>query len=338
VRQFWIICLSLGAACHSASATDPAPSPDGLPVLEYQWAGGRSPLKSAAVRVATDGMVAVRFEKQGHKPAALEFALDPDEVAALRATARAARAFDHPEEGGTPFPDDGDSTLTVACGKKSRTLRNPRGGDIEVLTQAAWRLINQGVLTHGLEARGDVYPVSVATSATSAGAKVYAPRLLAGPLKKFVGSCGDKQKLEWGLSGLAWVVTEEQWLGFVADQLEKADAARKSLLLSVLAGHPFYANIPDSHSNALLPFLATELDVKIKLDEAEGEAMAEVCRFLGSRKYAPAVLVLTRFAQAHAGTSAGTWAGWAVDAIEAGAKAPSKSQVPPSLGSPSRSM
>ncbi|HEX8200936.1 MAG TPA: hypothetical protein VF590_10635 [Isosphaeraceae bacterium] len=302
------------------AAAAPAPAADGPPVLEYRWAGGHSPLKYAAVRVAADGKVTVRFEKQGHKPAAIEFALDPDEVAALRATARAARAFDHPEDGGTPLPDAGESTLTVARGNMSRTLRNPRGGDIELLTQAAWRLVNQGVLTHGLEARGDVYPVSVAASATAAGAKVYSPRLLAGPLKAFVGGCGDKQELEWGLSGLAWVVTEEQWLGFVAGQLEEADAARKPLLLSTLAGHPFYANIPDSHSDALLPLLATELDVAGKPDGEAGEAMAAVCRFLGSRKYERAVPVLTRFAQAHAGTSAGNWGVWAVDAINVGGK------------------
>jgi hypothetical protein len=198
------------------------------PLAEYTWGGGKSPLATASVRVDPEGKVDVRFRKQGGKEEGHAFALTDDELAALRTLARVNPL------GGTavPPPGAGSATLTVS----GKAVADPEDGP---LVRALWRLIHQGVVTRDLIARGDAYAARNACTPLAA-AKVYCPRLLADPLKAFVAACDDKQKVEWGLEGLAYVLSEEQWSGFVGAQIEKAGKARRALLLAAVSGHPFF--------------------------------------------------------------------------------------------------
>lgn len=196
-------------------------------------------------------------------------------------------------------------------------------------------------MTSELELNGDTYQAMVASSSRLSGSKVYCPRLLIPPLKKNIAQCQERQKLEWGLTGLAWLLTEDQWLGFVSLQLEQADPERKALLLGVLGSHPFYGNIPDSHARALLPLVTAVLDsfseLKGPIEPKTDESLGIVCQFIGAKKYDQSLTTLSRLRQVHGESVAGGWAGWAIESINAEKKAQPAggAYVSPAAGDPS---
>lgn len=263
------------------------------PLVDFTWGGGKSPIVTANVRVDPAGKVDVRYRKQEKAEATHSFALTDDELSALRTLIRVSKL----NGVAVSRPDAGDSTLIVS----GRTVKNPDGP----LVEALWRLVNQGVVTTELEA--DVYQARNALTPLAAAAKVYCPRLLADPLKKVLAASNNKQHVEWGLEGLSYVLSEEQWSGFVGDQVEKAGRARRTMLLAAVTGHPFHANVPQGHAKALLPLLAAELDA------AADDAHGAICRYIADHRYEPARPVLERL-KAAGGTSAATrWAAWALD-------------------------
>jgi len=235
---------------------------DSMPLIQYSWGGGLSNIRTADLRVDDTGKVLVKCVKQEQEqsPLQYEFTLDGDELAALTSLVQIVKFFDQPTNDTSFATDVGEFSLTVSLGNKRHTLNYRFRPELDPLTQALWKLIQQGIVTAELQSNGDTYQAMVASSSRLVGSKVYCPRLLVDPLKREIANCQDRQKLEWGLTGLAWLVTEDQWLGFVSSQLIDAAAARKALLLGLLGSHPFYGNIPDTHALILLPLLTAVLD------------------------------------------------------------------------------
>lgn len=227
-----------------------------LDLLHFAWGGGLSNIKTAEVQVTTSGKVTTRYEKQSQHPMEYTFALNKDELAALVESVRKVKFFDQPSDDTTFATDVGNSSITVNIGNNRRTVNYRYRPELGPLSQKVWELVEQGIITSELEQNGDVYPVMVASSIYLRGAKVYCPRLLIPPLKTNISLCEDSQKLEWGLTGLAWLLTSDQWLKFVSEQIEKASAERQVLLLRVLKSHPFTGNIPPGHARELVPLLS----------------------------------------------------------------------------------
>jgi hypothetical protein len=299
---------------------------DSMPLIQYSWGGGLSNIKSADLRIHDTGKVLVKCVKQEQKPLEYEFTLDGDEVAALISLVQIVKFFDQPTNDTSFATDVGESSLTVSLGNNRRTLNYRFRPELDPLTQALWKLIQQGIVTAELQTNGDTYQAMVASSSRLVGSKVYCPRLLVDPLKKENARCQDRQKLEWGLTGLAWLVTEDQWLGFVSSQLTDARAGRKALLLGVLGSHPFYGNIPDTHAHILLPLLTSLLDsftgTKGPIEPKTDESLGIVCQFIGSKKYDRSLPTLFKLRQVHGDSVAGGWAGWAIESITAEKKKP----------------
>lgn len=299
---------------------------DSTPRIEFSWAGGHSNIKTAEVQVKDSGKVLVQYEKHGQKLIEYGFELDQDEVSALTSLVEIVNIFDHPANDTSITTDVDQSTLIVSMGDKRRALTYRYRPELDPLTQELWKLINQGIVIVELRTNVDTYQAMVASSPRLAGSKVYCPRLLVEPLKSEIARCKDRQKLEWGLTGLAWIVSEAQWLGFVSSQLADADLEHKTLILSVLGSHPFYDNIPPSHSNILLPLLTSVLDSfsnnKSTIESRTDESLGILCQFMGARKYGRCLPVLLKLQQVHGDSVAGGWAGWAVASINAGGKKP----------------
>jgi len=291
------------------------------PLIEYSWGGGLSSIRTANVCVRENGGVTVKYLKQEQKPVEYGFVLDTDEIAALTALVRTVKFFDQSAEAAAIATDVGISSLTVTVGKSRRALRFNSRQEFEPLTEALWRLVQQAIVTTELQEKGDTYQAMVASSPRLAGAKVYRPQLLVASLKRTVASCQERQKLEWGLTALAWLLTEDQWLGVVSSLLAGGDDDRKALLLGVLGSHPFYGNIPDTHARILLPALTAMLDTfaetQDRLPAKTDEALGIVCQFLGAEKYDRCVPILTKLRQVHGDSNAGRWAGWAIESINA---------------------
>lgn len=299
---------------------------DSMPLIEYSWSGGRSNIKTADVRIDDTGRVLVKCVKHEQPPLEYEFTLDGDEVAALRSLVQSVNFFDQPTSDTSFATDVGQSSLTVSLEKSRRTLNYRFRPELDPLTQSLWKLIQQGIVTAELQTNGNTYQAMVASSSRLVGSKVYCPRLLVDPLKKEISRCQDRQKLEWGLTGLAWLVTENQWLGFVSSQLTDAGAARKALLLGVLGSHPFYGNIPDTHARILLPLLTSVIgsftETEGHIEPKTDESLGVVCQFIGSKKYDRSLPTLIKLRQVHGDSVAGGWAGWAIESINAEKRKP----------------
>jgi hypothetical protein len=313
-RTLIIACMSISLLQASQAADEASLT------IEYSWSAFHSQIRTAEIHVQDNGGVTVKYVKQEQKAVEYRFALDENELAAITALVRAVNFFD--QQSDTAFPRRvGQSSLTVSLGKERRTLRYGHKPELAPLTQALWRLIQQGAVTTELETKGDTYGAMVASSPLSVGPKVYSPRLLVPPLKRTLGNCQDRQTLEWGLTALAWLLTEDQWLGFVSSQLAEAGDDRKALLLGVLGSHPFYANIPDTHARILLPLLTTILDAfaetKDRISPKTDKAHATICQLLGLTKHEEGIPTLTKVRQAHGDSAAGRWAGWAIESINA---------------------
>ncbi len=224
-------------------------------LLHFAWGGGMSNIKTAEVWVAASGKVTTRYEKQSQRLTEYAFSLNKDEIAALVESVRKVKFFDQPSDDTTFATDTGNSSITVNIGNDRRTVNYRYRPELGPLSQKVWELVEQGIITSELEQNGDVYPAMVASSPYLVGAKVYCPRLLVLPLKTNISLCADSQKLEWGLTGLAWLLTSDQWLNFVSEQIEKASAERQVLLLRVLKSHPFTGNIPPVHARELVALL-----------------------------------------------------------------------------------
>lgn len=298
--------------------------------LDYSREGGFSPFKFVAVHVKGDGSVAVSYQYwgQGHQPVTYSFALNRREIADLVALVDAVGFFDQPANDDTVFVTDvGKTSLSVAIGERRRTLTYGHRPELAPLNKAICELFGQGVVTTELREKGDTYQAMCAACPRMVARKVYCPRLLVDPLKEAIRHCTDRQKLEWGLVGLAWLQPPDQWRAYPSEQLAVAGAERKAMLLGILVFDQLYRGIPDTHTRVLLPLLTEQLDAfaekKEKIDPKVDQALGTVCEFFGCeffdiKEYRQVLPALSRLIKVHGDSVAGGWARSAVRRIKAG--------------------
>ena len=175
-------------------------------------------------------------------------------------------------------------------------------------------------MTRELVTKGTVYQAMVACVPQLSGGKAYRPQLLADPLKQFIEKSTDRQKLEWGLTGLAWILTQEQWLGYISTQVEKANADCEALLFGILGSHPFRSDIPETHIKIILPYLTHMIDSYVSTEKPiarkTDEALGILCQLIGAKNYEQALPTLRNLIKAHSQLVAGGWARWAIKSIE----------------------
>ena len=136
----------------------------------------------------------------------------------------------------------------------------------------------------------------VALSKTSALTKVLQPNVLQEPLEKFVVNSNDRQKLLWCIEALSWIMTPEEWMGFLSKELSDPKETRKTLLLEALSSHPFTGNIPPIHRDMLCPLFLANLRLEYqnwsKFSKEKQQAYSQVIKFLGERRYTAAIPIL----------------------------------------------
>jgi hypothetical protein len=205
--------------------------------------------------------VQVHWETQRNEVFDFEFRLNEDELAGLTALVEAVKFFDLARPSTPLVEDAGHSSLAVRIGERYRKFDFGSCPDFAPLEEAIHKLINQGIVTQGLQTKTDVAQAAAACSPLFAGRKVYCPRLLVAPLKQFVAECADIQRMQSVLAGLAWVLSEQEWVGFTSSQVAKASGDRQAIILIVLSSSGLCGSIPEPHAKALLPLLAHQLDV-----------------------------------------------------------------------------
>lgn len=288
------------------------------PLIHFSWRGGLSNIRSAELLVSADGHVVTKVEACNKPAGAHSFSLNEEEMTSLLRTVRHVRFFEQTENHVAPV-DTGESSVTVALGGRTRTLRNILRPETIQLDQDLWKLIHQSVVTSELENNGDVYSAVVAVCPQLVGQKVYSPRQLVDPFMKQIRGCSDKSKLQWGLAGLSWVADGKACAEFLSQELKQAPPERKALMLGVLGSNEFQGSAAKDGIITLLPTLHDELQVyleqKGKLDAQTDEAVGALCRFMGHQQYRPALPTLSRLAQMHGDSATGQWAKWALETI-----------------------
>ncbi len=146
-------------------------------------------------------------------------------------------------------------------------------------------------------------------------AKVFQPEVLQEPLQKFVISSNDRQKLLWAIEGLSCITTPEEWMGFLALELERSQNTRRSVLLEALSSHPFTGNIPKTHREMLCPLFLRYLRVEYRnwsgFPKEKRQAYGSAIRFLGSQRYTISTPVLVEMVE-ECYTDYDSWLGWSL--------------------------
>ncbi len=126
-----------------------------------------------------------------------------------------------------------------------------------VLENLLWRTIHQGVVLHELRVEKKSYNALCAASPHMVAQKVLNPQALVEPLRALVADA--REGLTSALEALAWLLTEDQWLGFLWSQTAAGDPERTTRVLRVISDHPFYANIPKTHLRPVCVLLTQQL-------------------------------------------------------------------------------
>lgn len=232
------------------------------PFIEYRWSGGHSPNKSVAVRVEPAGHVHVQVSKYSGKEIEYRTTLSEAELGYLRVLVKSSGFFNErgEERQGARVFGGGETELRVAMDGKEHSIVFGPNRNLTALTSALLRLQNQGEMIENLKTGENIYAVLSGVSLRYGGTKALQPQVMVQPLEEFVERTEeDGQKITWAIEALSFVIGPEEWVGFIAVQLEKADPDRRLLLDQMITGHPFYANIPDSHLATLKPLLALEV-------------------------------------------------------------------------------
>jgi hypothetical protein len=271
------------------------------PFVAFTWQGGRSPYKSVQVTINAGGATEVFVAKRDGPVTNYATKLSRNELGALRETIAAVKFFSRPDEDELRKLDGGRTTLTIRLGEQERTIACAHCAGLDPVAGMMWQLVAQGEAVWALEHDGDIYIASGAVNAQLAGRKALQPAQLKEPLRQYIATHEDRQRVEWALTGLAFVTTAEELAAIVAKGLEKPGP--REVLLTITGSHPFTGNIPAEHGRALCPlYLAFVRDARgrqDKLTKAEAQALTEFTRMLGELRYAPAIPMFKTWFEAH---------------------------------------
>ena len=281
----------------------------------FRQEGAYSPYKFVQVLIRNDGSGATTFERTNKETGSTSFHLNQHELETFKTLVCAVDFFSQPAKDTRMVVDVGRSILRISLGGKKRELHFEFRPEIGPLTSCLWKLIHQGVILTDLRNKGDVYPELGGVSDLLASAKVFQPEVLREPLQKFVISSDDRQKLLWAIEALSWITIPEEWMGFLALELERSQATRRSVLLEALSSHPFTGNIPKTHREMLCPLFLRYLRLEYRnwsgFPKEKRQAYGSVIRFLGSQRYTISTPVLVQMVE-ECYTDYDSWLGWSL--------------------------
>lgn len=284
-------------------------------MLFFRNEGAFSPFRFVEMLIRVDGSGLTKFERYNEETGKVPFHLNQYEIEALKTLVQATDFFSYPDEDTSFATDVGKSTLRVSLGDKQRELHFRYRPEIRPLTSYLWRLINQGVILTDLRNKEDIYSALGALSAHHASAKVLQSKVLREPLEEFVRRSEDRQKLLWAIEALSWVMTPEEWMGFLSTELDRSKDTRRSLLLKALSSHPFTGNIPRFHRETLSSFFLKYLRLEYRnwsqFPKEKRQAYGAVVRFLGEQRYTVAIPVLVAMIQ-ESYTDGAPWIFWSL--------------------------
>jgi len=293
----------------------------GALTIDYVCQCGLSRFKTVEAHVKDDGSVTVKYQRHGEEPADYSFALNRDELTALKVQVDAVRFFEQPTNDllCAYLSDVGETTLTVSLGKRRRTLHFQRVPELEPLEGSISMLVVQAYTTIDLQKEGITYEAMGKVVPSMCAPKVYCPRLLADPFKEAIGRCQEYNKVCWGLRALSGILPADQWCDFVAKELAAAERERKAMLLLVLGWDQLYNNIPRDHMRALLPLLTSVLasfaDTKGEIDQKTDKSLGMVCDFLRMQEYDQCLPTLERLVKVYGKSVANGSASWTVKTL-----------------------
>jgi hypothetical protein len=269
------------------------PSPD--ETLRYQWTGGLARYTLVTVTVKADGAGAVTLHPgragDGEQPIRVAFRLNADEQEALRATVHSVGFFTRPEKPLYSPPDVGVSILRVTLDGHDREISFGLDEELEPLRLFVWRLIVQAEMLTDVE-RGGTWDLGAIASSEGA-VRVLQPQAFRDPLKKLIRTSQDRDRLSAAVGALSWIMSPDEWMGFLASELENGDDARRIFLLSALTRT---SNLLPSYRQALAALLLDGLRSVYRdwpnLSKEKQEAYGDAIAILGNEAYGAALPVL----------------------------------------------
>jgi len=284
----FVACLLWAQACI---AEEP------FTALKYRWFEwyrefADEDLRYEEVTIDQTGKVTVEFRDHNGKTGTYQFQMNAHELDGLKSLAETSEFFSLPESEQI-FPlEKGNITIEMVSKKRRRLLRNPYDDEIEPLLTAFRKITDQQRIVSEI-GDGNFSSVWAVNNRDTLGVNVFSPRHLLEPLCKALPLSDDA---EAGLTVVAWITTEEEWLGFVSASIRTLDNEKKLIWISTLSGHPFYADIPKSHAIVLRPYLTKFLKDRTAMstppDSMEEHCFSSVCHFLVSQEYVQAIPVL----------------------------------------------
>jgi hypothetical protein len=228
--------------------------PNRTPWLRYE--NNNSEVYSqVVVSILDDGLASVFVRANNGKPP-IEYTtkLSPGEMDWFRLVLGSTR-FDNPDRLQREVTGhDGITTINARLGDRSFQATFAVDDAFEDLRRQVFRLIRQAEVWQGLERDHLAYDVRSALR----DQRVLQPKVFIEPLMKHIH---ESDSLDSALIALAMLTTPEEWGGIVAREIESAsdkplregsNFSRRMLWLNVITGHPFYADLPDSHNDALI--------------------------------------------------------------------------------------
>jgi hypothetical protein len=249
--------LSASPATPQIAEPDPADkADDAAPWLEYENTGSRLYTKVKVALIGDHTAQVFLDRRVDGYPFEYTARLSPAEMAWFRTLVRTTN-FSNPKRR-EQVPAGGHGGITVVRARidgQELQAKFARDDAFRDLARIVFRLVHQAEMIKNLEVDHHAYSVRTAITIEN----VFQPQAFVQPLTDYV--LRKHHQLDHALVGLAHITTPEQWGGLVAQALEQAtdepyrdgsQVSRRRLLLQVIAGHPFYEELPVSHTEALL--------------------------------------------------------------------------------------
>lgn len=215
------------------------------PIVRYLNKGSHGPYQSVEVTVFPSGKTLVVLKKHSKTHIDYETKLSLIEMNALNARITASGFFtDKSTAVNPPSLHEGVTELTIKRAADTKTVSFGRDPSLEPLCFHLWRLCVQAEAINALNKDGDVYTATGCVNQRLAGAKALQPERLREPLIAYVKRCQDRQRIEWAMAALGWILTPEELLGLVAGELKRAD--RQGAMPVGLPG-----DLSEAHAEAL---------------------------------------------------------------------------------------
>ena len=287
-----MICIFLFAAgvCHGAKT--------GQEFIYYTLHGALSKFERVEIVINQDGNGKVIADKRdsdvAEKPFTrkidYKFKLSGDEMEAIKSKVREIGFFGQLEKEDYAT-DVGESTLRISLDGKHRELKYEFRPEFSPLDQIFWRLIHQAEAMDALKSNK-----SISEFYLRPAGDVLQPYLFKEPLQRYIHDPKNLERLEWALNNYTLLATTDEWLGLWARELNQADEARRTKLLSILVNDEYNMEATDAQREVITPLLFEymECDYKnwAKLSQEKRELYFDVMGYLGRQRYSRSVPML----------------------------------------------